>query len=331
MKLPRLTPRKVAKLKRDIERIKKHSIGIFKICKNKEIVFLENKSKVRLNVIAISGPPEGLEGVIDEAILAEIGVSRTRPYREARGLNRTKDESCIPSRGKPFCLSAKQYQLVAPFVFKKIEELAYQRVSSWEKGPFSDDPFWIPSTWHFWKKKREKFKPRFVIRSSSMIAISGARFSISLKDMLFIQDIYWAELNLNKFIKSYLQGLVNFIDLRVNYEYGNRYKNKKPVQELIGVKQIREVLQNRSLSRHLLIEVVSRLKEEKRNMFSHDFMEMINWNGIETRERKLALSADSNGFSFHLRQRLNRIQLRVTTGLDAQKDYIVFEVYPQKK
>lgn len=326
----KLTHARITKIKKDIERIKQHSIGFIKIDRNNRFKFTANEKKTRLGVIGIIGPPEGFEGVLDEALLCEIGISRTKPYTEARGLKRVTDESNIPARGKYFSLSKQQYQLVAPLAFKLIEEMAYERVSRWKKGPFSEDPFWLPSTWHFWSKRAKKFHNRV----SWVIATKGSRFTIALKDIFLVKDAYWAELNLNEDIKGrflvkrgHIGGLVNFLDKRLNdFRSERKYKGRKPFRELKGVKQVEKRLRESSLSRHLLIEVVRRLRDEKKNIFSEYITDMIGWDGLESEENKLVKSVLSEPKS-----RLNDIQLKVTTGLDVQKDHIVFEVYPRPK
>lgn len=326
----KLTPARIAKIKKDIERVKQHSIGFIKINKNSRFRLVANKEKVRLGLIGIIGPPEGFEDVFDEALLCEIGVGRTRPYTEARGLKRVINELNIPARGKYFSLSKQQYQLIAPLVFELIEEMAYERVSRWKKGPFSEDPFWLPSSWHFWSKRGKKFHNR----ASWAIAVKGSRFSIALKDIFFVKDVYWAELNLNENLKGkflvkrgHINGLVNFIDKRLNdFRSERKYKGKKPFRELEGVKQVERILRESSLSRHLLIEVVRRLRDEKKNIFSEYIADMIGWDGLESEENKLVKSV-----LLEPESRLNDIQLRVTTGLDVQKDRVVFEVYPRPK
>lgn len=330
MEIVKLTPAREGKIKRDIEKVKKHSRVVLRICKDNIVEIIENKNKVRLDVIAVLGPARRFNRNWEEVILAEVGFRSTRPYNKVMGLDRTPDEKTIPKRRKWFSLSKEQYELIAPIVFKRIEGFALKKVLSWEKGPFSDDPFLIPSTWHFWTKRGKKFYSRV----SWMARKRGIRFSVSLKDIFFIKDVYWAELNLNKDIKGgflygkgQINGLVNFIDKRINWYRSDRnYKGRKPFRELTGVKQVEKILQRPSLSQHLKIEVVRRLRDEKKNIFSEYIADMINWDGLESRESKLAKSVLANP-----KARLGNIQLRVTTGLETAKNYIVFEVYPQKK
>lgn len=315
------------KIKRDVRVIKENARIIFRLSADeRSFEIVENKNP-RLNVIVVIGPYKKWK----ELLLCEIGISRTRPYNEARGLKRELSQSNIPLRKSCLSLSPQQYQLIAPVIFKKIEKIAYQRVISWEKGPYSHDPFWVPIRKSYWKRSNKKFQEqdRFIR------AKKGARFTVSLKEEFLVNDIYWAELNLNEvltgglFRKGYLNRFVNLIDLRLNwYRSPVHYKGRKLFRTLKGAEQVEGMLQTSSLSqsRHLLVEVVRRLRDEKKNIFWEHVADMIGWDGLETEESKLAKTALPEPKS-----RLGSIQIRITTGLDAKKDYIVFEVFPQKK
>lgn len=323
-----LTPARTEKVKRDVERVKKHAIGFLKIRRDNCVELVANKGKIRLGVIGVVGPSQRFGQNFDEVLLCEIGVGSTRPYNKALGLKRVDSENSIPKRSKLFSLSWHQYQLVAPLLFALIKKIAYERVVLWKTGPFSNDPFWVPSKWHFWSGRERTFHSRF----SWAIVTRGARFSVAREDEFFIRDIYWAERNLSEVVIRQVEGLAGFISKRINW-YSHKYKHRKPFFELKGVKQVKRIVEDSSLPRHLLIEAVRLLRDDKkkRSRFFHYVADMINWNGEETEERKLALQAYSYSKKSNPRSRLKEIQLRATTGLDAKKDYIVFEVYPQKK
>ncbi|OGZ32435.1 MAG: hypothetical protein A2V69_02340 [Candidatus Portnoybacteria bacterium RBG_13_40_8] len=313
---------------KDVRIVKKEARIIFRISPDERLIeTIENKNP-RLDLIAIVGPTWEFNRGWKEVLLAEIGISRTRPYHEARGLNRKNEESNIPKRRKWFFLSPHQYQLIAPMIFKKIEGLAYERVCLWEKGPFSTDPFKLPSIRHYWLRSAKTL----YVNDYWMSRISGARFTVSLRDVFIIRDICWAEANLNRYLRKVLRGLVNFIDLRLNW-YKFSYKGRRPFRTLDGTKQVEERLKSRFFTKHphLLWEVIRRLKEEKENKYWLHLAEMIAWTIREPEERKMAFMAVSHPYLSHPRTRLGDIQLLVTTEISKKKGYIVFEVFPRKK
>lgn len=321
-----INPEKIPELvKKDVNVVLQEAKIILKISPDGKMIEIVENPHPRLGVIAVIGPAKGLGQYFAEALLTEIGIGRSRPYHRAYGIGKPENPH-VPKRRKWFYLSPSQYGLVAPIIFRKIERMAYEKLASWAKGPFSDDPFLIRSRWIFWTKRGSKFYDRV----SWALAIRGARFSISLKDELFVRDIYWAELNLNAMIKKRINGLAGFISKRINW-YRRRYKYRKPFSQLEGVKQIQEAFQRSSLSRHLHMEAIRLLRDDrkKETPFFPYIADMFGWDGKETKERKLASLACSD--SSDPKSRLGDIQLRVTTGLEEKKDYIVFEVVPRQK
>ncbi|MDP2934832.1 MAG: hypothetical protein Q8N59_03650, partial [bacterium] len=139
-----INPKKIPELiAKDVEVVEKEARFIFEISPDETRIEMRENPSSRLNVMAIIGPSQGLGRNWEKVLLAEIGISRSRPYHEARGLDVKSDLPSIPRRRKWFSLSLSQYRLVAPIVFKKIEGLAYQRISLWEKGPLSSNVFMV--------------------------------------------------------------------------------------------------------------------------------------------------------------------------------------------
>lgn len=322
--------RKISRLAaKDVEIVKKWGRVILEISPDETKIEISENPNPRLNILVVIGPSEGFGRKWDKVLLLEIGISRTRPYHEARGLNRKNEESSIPERRKWFSLSPYQYQLVGPIVFKIIERLAFERVRNWKRGPFSKYPFKLRTPHRYWSRRQKKL---FESDGSNRLyreQPKGARFTASLKDEFLIRDICWAELNLNLRLKRHIKGLVNFIDLRLNW-YKHSYRYKRPFLQLKGAKEVQSILQKSSLSRHLIFEAICRLRDEKRNQFSPYLFDMVGWRGRGIEEKKLSLLAESLPDS-HPRQRLEGIQLMITTDLGEKKDYIVFEVFPRQK
>jgi len=324
-----LNPERIPELAaKDVRVVKKEARIIFRISSDERLIeTIENKNP-RLDLIAVIGPTWEFNRGWKEVLLAEIGISRTRPYHEARGLSRKNEESNVPKRRKWFSFSPHQYQLIAPMIFKKIEGLAYERVSLWKKGPFSGDIFKLPVTRYYWMRSEK----RLYVSDYLMPKIAGARFTVSLEDIFFIRDICWAEANLNKHLKKVIKGLVNFIDLRLNW-YKFSYKGKRPFGTLDGAKQVETSLKTRFFTKHphLLWEIIRRLKEEKKNRYWLHLAEMTGWTGREPEERKMAFMAVNHPYLSHPATRLGDIQLLITTEISKKKNYIVFEVFPRQK
>jgi len=311
---------------RDIENVVQHARVILKISSDEKAIELKENPNPRLGIIAVIGPTTAFGQYFEEALLAEVGIGASRPYHRASGL--LTNEGYANKRRKWFSLSSYQYQLVAPIIFKKIEAMAYKKVASRRTGLFSNNRFLIPTYWHRWSRRYKKL----IRRNSFIPTMTGARFAVSLRDEFFVQDIFWAEFNLNRQLKHYLTGIVNFIDLRLNW-YNYRYKGKKAFSKLEGAIDVEKSLKRPFLTRHrhLQVEIVRRLKEEKRSSYWPHLAEMIDWNGRDFEERTLASLACSHADLSDPRSRLQGIQLQVTTGLEKNKDHIVFEVSPRKE
>ena len=329
-----ISPEKISKLvARDVRIVEKEARLIFEILPDKRTIEIIENPNPRLNVIAVVGPSWGFERGWSKVLLAEIGISRSRPYHEAQGLNRTPEQSNIPHRNKWFSLTPQQYQLIAPLIFRRLEGITEKRVALWKTGLFSDNKFVIPTTWNYWLRRSK----RFIQRDSLIIPPRGTRFTVHLKDELFVRDIYWAELNLNEQLRRYIIGMARLIDLRLSW-YAHR-KSQRPFHNLKGANEVRERLKNSFLLRHphLSKEIVRRLKDgeyrpkgrKEKSPYWQVVAEMIDWNGEPIPERKLAYLASCHPILFHPGTRLGEIQVLVTTSLEKKKDHIVFEVFPR--
>lgn len=319
--MPLSNEQKIMFAEKDVKVIKKEARIVLRILSDNKVEIVENKNW-RMNLLAVTGYSWGFGKGWDEALLLEIGISRSRPYKPMERLNKKQGESKeIPQRKKYFSLSLYQYKLVAPIIFAKIEGIAYDRVVSWKRSDFSGLPFKIKKRRLYYSRKyRKVFEPRPYFQPVK----TGPRFSVSPRDDFLIRDIYWRDMQLNS------KGLLNFIDMRVK-DQTKYYKGRKSFLKLKDIQKIKSDLQSSLLPRYIIIEVIRCLKEEKRNLFWPYFVEMINWDGAETKERKLARLAESGIADSEPKRRLGGIKLRVTTGLDRGKDHIVFEVYPRQK
>jgi hypothetical protein len=275
-------------------------------------------------VLAVIGSGEAFGEKFDKAVLCEIGLSRSRPYNEAKGLGGKAGELNIPPRKKCFYLSREQYIAVAPTIFRCLQKLTNERVLRWQTGPHNNNPFLIPAPRHFFAKRHKKLFIRETFRSFPI----GTRYAVSLQDEYLLSDIFWGEINLNANLKWQLRGLGRFIDKRLSLYRGGGYKGRKSFFALMGVKDIERTLgENKYLKRHLLVEMMKKyLPKGRKNEFWEGLCNLIGWDGEDVKEHKLANSVYPNP-----ELRLNGLQLRVTTGLDVGKNHIVFEVLPSRQ
>ena len=308
-------------IRKDVELVEEEASIVMTISPDERTFEIKENQNPRLNVIAVLGSADGFGKHWDKVILIEIGISRTRPYNEVKGLKRISGQSNLHSRRKWFCLSPSQYQLVAPTIFRTMNVMTLRKVLSWKSGGPSNR-YLIPSERHWWLRSQKK-----LIKNPSMTeALTGARFHISLKDELFVRDVYWAELNLNQRLGKIIRGLARFISLRLNWYQCGRYKGRKKFEDLLGVKQAEERLDATYLKKfpHLLCEVAQQIKNDRRNLGFWQFIaERVGWNGRDTKERELASLAPQ---LLGLRERLGGIQILVTTSLDKKKEFVTFEV-----
>jgi len=299
----------------DVELVMENARIVLVIDRDNHSVEIRENKDFCMNIIAVIGPSFGLDRDWERVLLLEIGISYTRPYHRMKGVNREPGQLCIPHRRKWFYLTPEQYQLVAPIIFKKMEIMAYQVVSSWKSG-CPGNRFLIPASWRFLYKRSRKTTER-----DSVVEVqTGIRFSASAKDELLVRDIYRAELFFNKTVKDLIYGLARVLAIKLNF-YRN-YWDKLAPDSPKGFGGIKRVLEKCYLRRfpHLRIEVVRALAHNGNQHWSR-LADMIGWDGKDTKERKLALLAMPD-----TRFRFGDIQILVTTSFDGGKDYIVFEV-----
>ena len=185
---------------RDLAVVRENSHIVFELGDNGEIKEWVNPN-FKLDVIAIIGRGEkALLGLstMPKALLCEIGLNRSRPYCTA--YYRPK----IRARRKFFALTREQYLLVAPIVFAKLLELAQEKVSNWR-----NPTFYLPTPNNYFKRGTGKSESSIRYKEQPR----GVRFSFSLLDEDFVNDVHWAELNGNRQLARHLVGLAHKISL----------------------------------------------------------------------------------------------------------------------
>jgi hypothetical protein len=281
----------------------------------------------RLSIIAIIGPTEDGEQYYDSALLCEIGIGKTRPYNEAKkpkqflNIGETK---CLPARRKWFYLSTEQYILVAPRIFKIMQDLTDVCVGKWQtKGGFE-----IPTPRNFYTFRSKKIlKSRWNTPRSWQ---RGCRFSVRKDEMFLGPDIFYCEYHSEK-IANDLGGLARFIDKRLRNYRQNGYT--RDFCSLKGVIEISEILRRRlrvSLAPEHLVQMLEFLPHGKKNLFWQPLCELIanisKWDGSVTLRKKMANLALKNPSS-----RLDKIELSIVSEIRPGKkmaDIWVFEIFP---
>jgi len=302
---------------RDVETVKREAKIIIRISRTRMENVWRNPDG-RLGVIAIIGPGEFQGKTYDKAILCEVGIGVSRPYHEAgKPLNslRNGETAKIQRRWKWFSLTEEQYLAVSPILFLVFQKLTNEKVATWKKGFFSDDPFLIPTARNYFSRHQKKV---FSVNSRKPQP-SGTRFAVSLNNLLLARDIFWAEFN-NSFTVYRLKGLARFLDLYLSWLNGNKY----PIMKVSKVRE-RNIWKSlgplSSKSPHLVPELLAYLPKRR---LAFSYISDLVGNSGETFERKLANSALPNPEA-----RLNGISIRITTGISSKRDHIVFEVAPR--
>jgi hypothetical protein len=269
-----------------------------------------------LGIIAIIGPGQARDYHFSEAVLDEISIGESRPYHQAKlplKMRRDGESPNITYRRRDFSLTSEQYLLVAPTVFRILQELADQRVGSRECGPWNSYQVHSPVS-HYSRKGRRLSE---WVGKRSVLGASG--FAVSV-DSLFLPDIYQAELNFNIFLRRFLDGLAKFTDLCLEHRRKD-WRGKKNFWDLKKVSKVMNIIKRKKLPLYLLVELMGYLPGGQKNKFWQDLGNFFGWGGDQTPEREISCLALPDPKS-----RVGDVQIRVTTGLEAAKDHIVVEV-----
>ncbi|MFA6193695.1 MAG: hypothetical protein WC726_02440 [Parcubacteria group bacterium] len=273
----------------------------------------------KINVIVVIGSNSQTYG--QEVVLEEIGLWRTRPFSEGK-LARSKLSGdgvrYVAPRIDAFHLAPEQYDLVAPEIFKILQEMVDLQTSQWKCG--THNPFCVWSS-----RSRYSQKGRKLYKGKRLVGLlQGLRFSVRSTSAFFLSDLYWAELNLNSALKFYLEGLAKFIDLRLS-KYKQIWKGKVEFRNLKGVREVGEIIYEKNLPRYLLSEMMSYLPGRTGNGFWWHLCDLLGLHGYESVEKKVSSKVLSDP-----QKRLGKIQLRIVTGIAKAKKNVVFEIFPNE-
>ncbi|MEK7643537.1 MAG: hypothetical protein AAB372_03785 [Patescibacteria group bacterium] len=259
-----ISPKAIPKLiARDVRTVLHHA-AIVIVLKGHSAEVRTNKNPA-LNVIAIIGPGNFVGRQFSKALLCEIGIGASRPYREA---NIKRGGKRVMKRHKWFTLSSTQYEHLASRLFKLLHAIAANRVATWKSG----DRFFLSTTRHWHTKRQKKI---VVYRDQSMEVPRGCRFSVSPADELLCADICWAEIHSPRVLR-HLQNLARFIDRTLSQYRINGFV--RSFQNLGFVKKIKTQLRAQlciSIAPHLLIEMLRHYPHGAKNRLFSDIEDMV--------------------------------------------------------
>jgi hypothetical protein len=301
-------------VERYVNRVKTEAKAIVDISKMK----CTDNPVSRLNVIAVIGPGYLLDRHYPEALLCEIGIHLGRPWHEANkplALTHPGESLRIQPRHPWFGLTKDQYLLAAPLIFGQMQKIADQCIDKWKYG----GSFRIPNNCKRFYRRQKKLFTYEAYKSTP----KGITFSASRRDVFFLSDIYWAEMNLNQILKEQMWRIGN----ELNHSYRCRYKNgfQKRFLSLKIAEDAKKIMFTPSLkdSTYLLIESLQSLpKKEKHPLYPFIAVELLKWDGKTPKEKQLACAALPDP-----KTRVANIQLRVKNGCNGKRDYVSFVVY----
>lgn len=296
---------------RAAERVRSSAQAVIQMSGGRWRPFLKENGACRLNVVAVVGPGAVAGTLVPEAVLLEIGVFRGRPYRRGHpNPVRRKAEHTLTVTARQRCLLDRgAYESFAPTLFRLLRVIAERRAKNWQS--FSRG-FARRVSHDYYLRSRNQLCSR--LRYAQVDR--GVRFSVSLADQCVVNDIYWAELNLNRELSRRLTGLAGFIGVVLG-RYDRSWRGRKSFKRLKGVQIVLGRLKEVRLPQYLLAEVMRRLR--LRPILIEALKEAVGLNGL------FECPNPALGAYPAPKRRLGDIQLRV---IGIRRGYLVFEVLP---
>lgn len=306
-----LNPKRIPDLvQKDVEFAKTRALGFFRILPDLTVEFEWNRAKAErvepmVSVLSVIGPSRGFGKEFEEALLMEVGMARARPYGYARGIGWKRGEKVVAGRRKWFCPTPEQYHAVAPLLFKTLQEKTDKVAGRWKTTQH-----FLPFTHQYWLKREQRMEERPAVYWYT----KGVHFSASVKDPLFMADIYHAELVQNWTLRGYIDGIARYFGWTFKFLKGQDEYARKFIKKHIGKKKILA-----PYHRHELLRNFAKPRDKENRL---KLIEILGLNGTPP-EQQLAASVLPEA-----EKRTGQIQLRVVKSLDSDKDHIVFEVLP---
>ena len=308
-----ISPKRIPGLvQKDVEFAKTQALGFFRIQPDLSAEFEWNRAKPErieplVSVLPVIGSSRGFGQEFEEALLMEVGMVRARPYKLARGTGWRRGEKVVMSRRKWFSPTPEQYLALAPLLFKTLQQRTDKVAGSWKTTQF-----FLPFEHQYWIKREQRMEKR----NSLYCFRKGVNFSASVKDPLFLADIYRAELSQNWILRDYIDGIARYLGFTFNFLRGQDEYTREVIKKHIDQKRI--LLPHH---RHELLKNFSKPRDKENRQ---KLIEILGLNGTPP-EQQLAAQASPG-----VEERIGQIQLRVVKSLDSGKDHIVFEALPSE-
>src|SRR3989344_3175492 len=276
-------------------------------------IFPRENPKGKLMVIAIIGPGTGLPGTpiegksFERALLAEIGISRAKPYRTShtprRNLSRQGERTLW--RRKWFLLSKSQYLRVAPSLFTCIQILANERIRSWKHQSFV-----MKTQIALWKSRSN----RVIVNMVKSEIERGCCFAFDYRDAMMLADLFATEFK-HEATKRQIKGLSNCIGKCLS-----PYRSfTQSFWRLKAAKNIRRQLRITGLPHYLQVEAARQLPLMTRQRFQPYLQEILDWDGGPTVQSEYVAGALPNLWS-----RTRNMRTRIVSQ---KPNYVTFEVF----
>ena len=313
----------IPSLERNTALVEREALLVFKVGPSAVRECLRSlESCPRLSVIGVLGPPprdmpvDGLQ----EMVLCEVGVNRTRPYRKSEKPQGTwkpgEEHECFPIRHKVAGLSEAQHREVAPHIFGALQKMVDAQVSTYERGLKS--PYLVKGRKGIFSARRDEMYERDVFRPAPL----SLRFSVSWEDKFLIRDIFWAdifwaEIYGNEDLEGRLIRFARWISSILAPHQGGW---EGELAHLPHVWNIQESIEKSKFLKHVLVEMLVRhLPGGEKSPFFEELGKMIGWDFKETREHRMASLVLPDP-----ERRLGKSQIRVVR---MARDYLVFELF----
>ncbi len=194
---------------RQVANVKRYATHVLIIGKDGELEYYVNEDGL-LKVLAVIGAHRNRDYDVDEAVLLEIGMNRTRPYRVLQFPQRLRQPGMsrrIQPRHDGFNLTREQYAVVAPAIFAILVEQATNQVTARKTGWM---PYTIRGLGH--RSAGDKLSKIILTKKGKLFGIDlqydklpSVRYTISQTDQFLLRDIYWAEIFGNLTVQANLR------------------------------------------------------------------------------------------------------------------------------
>lgn len=272
---------------------------------------VERHRQADCGTIAIIGPCSN-GALHEEALLCEIGLGKSRPYREGwhivDGVRR-----CIPPRySAPFPIP--RYELIGRELFLLMQTLVDERVSQWKTMGF-----YLPHS----KNHLSRHQKAYLRSVQYKPVIRGVRFSVPIESQI-AQDLAWAELFANSALTESLSGFARYIDLTLTHHYVHRkqWKGRTFFRDLTHVQECVDQIKKRRLKVRHLERLFELYPGGKTSPFLPHLKYLFGINGEYSPERMLANAATAG-----VQERVKGLTVEITR-VEPRHGYLVVEIFP---